>query len=101
MSKQLITLNLSLQYPMNYCYSDEISESLVAIAKDAEIYNHIWNPKKVGVFMSDDLIEPLEKGLVRLKGNSDNTNVYNGFIHFVEGYITFCKEHPGSFVAID
>jgi hypothetical protein len=110
-------------------YSDNITHNLGRMAEEAGIYEALWRPYKLRddfkdielyandeyefeekcVIKASDIIEPLEKGLTKLKEkpeyfkrfNSPNGwGMYGHFVPFVSEYLEACKEYPDSIVYV-
>ncbi len=84
-------------------YSKNITHNLNEMAGEAGIYYCMWQPETLDITKANQLIEPLEKGLEKLKNdpnyykgfNPDNGwGSYEGLVEFVESYLAACKEHP-------
>lgn len=90
-------------------YWANITHNLGAMAKAAEIYQHLWRPDEIGITKAFQLIEPLKEGLKKLKENphqykffnaTNGWGTYEHFIPFVEAYLTACIEFPDATVKI-
>jgi hypothetical protein len=90
-------------------YWANITHNLGKMAKAAGIYQHLWRPEEIGITKASELIEPLTKGLVKLKANPEKYEAYNSpngwgmyehFVPFVEKYLTGCLENPDAFIKI-
>lgn len=88
-------------------YSGNITHNLGGMAEAAGIYMELWRPEEIGISKAQQLIEPLERGLERLKQqpahyrrlNPQNKwGDYEMLVSFVEGYLKACKDHPNSVV---
>ncbi len=80
-----------------------VTHNLTAMAAEAGIYEHIWQPYEVGIKTAGELIEPLTKGLQAMRDDPvrfEKHNPPNGFgsyerfVPWLEKYIDACKEHP-------
>ena len=90
-------------------YDANITHNLGRMADEAGIYKHLWRPEEIGITKAEQLIEPLEAGLLLLKAdpaqfeafNSPNGwGLYKHFVPFVEGYLAACREHPDADVSV-
>lgn len=90
-------------------YWGNITHNLNTMAEKAGIYKELWRPDEIGITKAGQLIEPLEKGLKRLKKNPakfkkyDSPNgwgLYEHFVPFVEKYLSACKENPTAKVSV-
>jgi hypothetical protein len=90
-------------------YSANITHNLGRMAEAAGIYEYLWRPEDVGATTAKDLIEPLRKGLRRLKAapekykqfNAENGwGLYEHFVPFVERYLDACLTYPDAKVRV-
>lgn len=90
-------------------YSANITHNLGDMAEAAGIYRHLWRPEELGITKAHELIEPLIRGLRRLKASPekykayDSPNGYGRYIHFVpfvEAYLQACAENPDADVEV-
>lgn len=91
-------------------YTDNITHNLGLMAEKAEIYKHLWRPEEINIKYAKELIEPLTKGLNKLKSKpeyykkfnaSNGWGLYEHFIPFVENYLNACIKYPNSIINID
>ena len=84
-------------------YENNITHNLGEMAKDAEIYKHLWSPDELNIERAEELIEPLEKGLDLLRSDperfkefnpSNGWGDYEGLVRFVDSYLYACKRFP-------
>ena len=84
-------------------FSYNCTHNLNTMANEAGIYKHLWRPEELGITTAEQLIEPLEQGLQRLKENpqhykkfnpSNGWGSYEGLVSFVEEYLKNCKDYP-------
>jgi len=85
-----------------------VTNNLKDMAKAANIYLHIWRPAEKNVTTAADLIEPFTRGLHQLKSQPkyfkefnppNGWGTYEGFVKFVEDYLTSCRENPKALVS--
>ena len=90
-------------------YDRNITHNLNNMAEWAGIYNHLWRPEEIDIRMASQLIEPLKKGLEKLKENPveakkhnapNGWGLYEHLIPFVEDYIEACEKYPDSNVSV-
>lgn len=90
-------------------FDANITHNLGKMAAEAGIYQYLWRPEELGIFKAEDLIEPLERGLVFLKANRETFEKYNpangwgdydGLVSFVERYLEACLENPDADVRV-
>jgi hypothetical protein len=90
-------------------YSRNITHNLNRMADAAGIYNELWRPDEIGITRASQLIEPLRKGLARLKKDPEHYKRFNpangwgdyhGLVSFVEDYLNECIEHPDAQVEV-
>ena len=91
-------------------YSDNITHNLNIMAEAADIYAYLWYPEEVDVQYAEDLIEPLTKGLAKLKYDPEYYMIFNPkngwgtyerLVEFVENYLIACKEYPNYEIVVD
>jgi len=90
-------------------YGGNITGNLVPMAKAAGIYEHLWNPHKLGITTAEQLIDPLRQALAKLtdapeyfqKYNPSNGwGDYDGFVRFVGEYLDACESNPDAKVHV-
>lgn len=93
----------------NLVYSSNITHNLGQMASAAGIYEYLWRPDEIGVTTASQLIEPLAKGLHRLRTDPehyktfDSPNgwgVYENLVKFVDEYQKACVEYPDATVSV-
>lgn len=86
-----------------------ITHNLGQMADAAGIYNHLWQPDKIGISKARHLINPLKAGLHKLKKNPERYKCYNpengwgkyeDLVEFVEKYIEACEENLDANISI-
>jgi len=91
-------------------YRANITHNLNTMADHAGgLYEHLWRPDECGVTRAGQLIEPLRKGLARLRVDPDyfrKFNPENGWgkyeqlVAFVANYLAACEEFPDAVVEV-
>lgn len=93
----------------NCVHSGNITHNLSRMAKESGLYEVLWRPEEVGVITASDLIEPLSRGLARLKRYPDGYRAlnpengwgdYEGLVQFVENYLKACTRFPAAMVSV-
>lgn len=88
-------------------YESNITHNLNTMAKEASIYEDLWRPEEIGITTARQLIEPLKKGLKKLKEDPEHYKKFdaeNGwgryvdFVSFVEEYLDACIKFPNALV---
>ncbi len=86
-------------------YDDSITHNLGKMAAEAGVYEALWRPEEIGITTAGELIQPLTKGLERLRSDPAHYQKFNpangcssywylvAFV-FVTDYLAACKEHP-------
>ena len=96
-------------YETNDLYWANITHNLNTMANKAGIYEALWRPEEIGKTKAGELIEILEKGLIKLKSRpeyfkqfnaSNGWGMYEHFVPFVEEYLNACKEYPEAIIRI-
>ena len=92
----------------NTVYTANITHNLNRMAAEAGIYEALWRPDEKGIEHAHQLIEPLTKGLEKLKGDpahykqfnaSNGWGLYKHFVPWVERYLEACKQYPSATVS--
>lgn len=90
-------------------YWANITHNLNRMADAAGIYQHLWRPEELSIKKAGELIEPLTNALVDLKSRPDHYKQFNpkngwgdydGFVDWVERYLTACKENPDGDISV-
>ena len=91
-------------------YDANITHNLNTMAKEAGIYEALWNPIENEWFIADDIIDILQNGLAILKAKPDYYKSFNSpngwgtykyFVPFVEKYLNACIKYPDAKISID
>ena len=90
-------------------FSANITHNLNKMADAAGIYKHLWRPEEIGITKAGQLIEPLKKGLAKMKADPEKfekLNASNGwgryceFVPWIEQYLQACIDHPDADVKV-
>lgn len=93
----------------DYYYKDNITHNLNIMAKEADLYNPLWHPEKLGIVKAKDLIDYLREGLHKLKLEPDKYirfnpengwGTYESLVNFVESYLYACYKYPEAEVEV-
>ncbi len=88
-------------------YDSNITHNLGKMAEEAEIYQHLWRPEEINITRAEQLIQPLTKGLFKLKADPDHYQTFNSengwgmyenLVPFVEKYLDACIKYPTAIV---
>jgi len=88
-------------------FDGNITHNLTDIAKEADIYQCLWEPGKLKLKYAKDLIPLLKKGLSKLveepaafrKLNPENGwGNYEMFLKFCTEYLEGCQRFPDSYI---
>lgn len=86
-------------------FQGNITHNLNAMAAEAGVYDVCWRPEENGITKAEQLIEPLKKGLERLKAEperfkalnpSNGWGDYDGLVEWLEAYLAACVENPNA-----
>lgn len=97
------------EYEVDYYYTDNITHNLNIMAKEADLYDPLWHPEKLGIVKAKDLIDYLREGLHKLKLEPDKYiqfnpengwGTYEGLVNFVESYLSACYKYPEAEVEV-
>jgi hypothetical protein len=84
-------------------YTDNITSNLIGMAKKANLYDVLWNPRESGYVKAKDLVDSLQEGLKLLKSNPEiykELNPENGWgtyeqlVNFTQDYLDACLKYP-------
>jgi len=91
-------------------YKTNITHNLTEMADKAGIYKTLWRPEEDKLFIAYQILEPLRRGLARLKEDPEYFKQYNpsngwgsyeGLVKFIEDYIKAIEEHPTAIIEAD
>lgn len=86
-------------------FDRNITHNLAQMANKAGIYEALWHPDKINATYAKDIIDVLEKGLIKLKANpshfkqfnaSNGWGMYKNFVPFVEECLNACRKYPNA-----
>lgn len=98
--------------PVEIFHTKVSANAFGGVARELNIYNHIFNPTAVGVQWAYELINPLSTALKLLEDDqahfieflsedgSDGVVLYKQFINFLENYIKVCTDNQDSNVKV-
>jgi hypothetical protein len=90
-------------------FSNNITHNLGEMAKQANIYHHLWRPEELGIKKAYALIIPLKQALKILRLDPDTYKKFNpengwgsyeGLVEFIEDYYDACVKFPNSNIEI-
>ena len=90
-------------------YEDNTTHNLHRMAKEAGLYQYLWHPREISITRAEQLIEPLEDGLARLRSDPERFRKFNAenghgkfedLVFFVENYLEACKKNPDAMVEV-
>lgn len=88
-------------------FDANITHNLNKMADEAGFYNELWHG--VNVEFAKDLIQPLTKGLKKLKESPDyykqfnagnGWGLYEHFVPWLENLLAACQEYPDAVIAV-
>ena len=88
-------------------YASNITHNLTEMAEAAGIYYALWRPEEKGWINAKDIVEVLEEGLGKLKGDPEKYERYNSpngwgtykhFVPFVQEYLEACRKYPEAYI---
>lgn len=103
------TVALEQSSETNEVYSRNITHNLGQMAVAAGVYKALWRPDENGIETAAQLIEPLTKGLAKLRANPSKFEKYNPangwgnydlLVDFVEDYLNACRRFPHAKVSV-
>lgn len=80
-----------------------ITHNLTGMAAQAGLYDCLWDAQSSGIFKAKDLLEPLRKGLERMKADPERFRRWNppngwgdydAFVVTLQGLLNACERHP-------
>jgi len=90
-------------------FTANITHNLNRMANEAGIYEHLWQPKEIGIRFASELVAPLSKGLQRLKDTpggfrkfnpANGWGTYEGLVSFVDRYLKACVQYPEAEISV-
>lgn len=96
-------------YLVNRVFALGITHNLGPMAKEAGIYQHLWEPQELGISVARDLIVPLAEGLKMLESDpprfealnpGNGWGTYNNLCDFVRDYLAACRMFPDSLIEV-
>lgn len=90
-------------------FDRNITHNLGLMAKEAGIYDALWRPDEHGIELAVQMIEPLTKGLERLKADEahfrqfdapNGWGRYEHLISFTEQVLAACADNPDATVGV-
>lgn len=97
------------EYETDEVFTANITHNLTEMANEAGIYKYLWKPEKLEITKAEELIEPLNQGLHRLKSEpkrykyfnpSNGWGSYEELIRFVSNYLEACRQFPEAKIEI-
>lgn len=90
-------------------YSSNMTHNLGKMAVEAGIYHCVWRPDENGITAASQIVEPLRKGIERLKADpvhfkqfsaSNGWGTYDQFIPWLIEYLNACETYPDAEVSV-
>ncbi len=90
-------------------FEANITHNLVAMAREAGIYEACWRPEEIGITKAAQLIEPLRNGIAQMKADperfkkhnpSNGWGSYERFLPWLEQYLAACEANPDATVSV-
>ena len=84
-------------------FDANITHNLNKMAMEAGIYEYLWRPEEIDVYLAGDIIEPVKIALADMKARPayyqqwDSPNgwgLYKNFVPWIERYLEACIAHP-------
>lgn len=97
------------EYEDSKLFSRNITHNLNKMAKEAGLYDVLWNPESIGITTASQLIPFLEKGIKELIANPDkykafnppnNYGNYDNLIDFCKTVLHNCRENPDAVIEV-
>lgn len=91
-------------------YTGQLSDSLSKMAFEANLYEPLWYPLENKLDLASKLIDPLEKGINKLRASpylykkyapKSSMDSYNTLTFFIGKYLKACKKYPHASVRIE
>jgi hypothetical protein len=79
------------------------------MAKEAGLYDVLWNPESIGITIASQLIPLLEKGIKELIANPDKYKAFNppnkfgsyeNLVDFCNTVLQKCRENPDAVIEV-
>lgn len=90
-------------------YSRNITHNLGEMAREAGVYEYLWQPEKVNIIYATDLVRPLTRGLELLRSDPERFKKFNpkngwgdyeGLVNFVQDYLNACEKYPNATIEV-
>lgn len=110
MSLDIYLIDPTATYNVECLHKFNITHNLGKMAIVAGIYKHLWRPEELNIETANELIEPLEVGLKKLKNHPETFKKYNPengwgtyeiLVKVVENYLEACKNYPKALITTD
>lgn len=108
-----MSLDFYLQYHCDgndiQVFDRGITHNLAKMAKEAGVYEALWEPSTISAVKAEDIIYTLEVGLSKLKRdrkhfekfNAENGwGLYEHFVPFVEDVLNACYKYPSATILV-
>ncbi len=97
------------EYEESKLFSHNITHNLTTMAKEAGLYDVLWNPESIGITTASQLIPLLEKGIKELTANPDKYKAFNppnkfgsyeNLVDFCNTVLQKCRENPDAVIEV-
>jgi len=91
-------------------FEANITHNLSAMANEANIYNHLWHPERIGIKKAGDLIQPLTTGLALMRSDPKRFKAFNAkngwgsykhFVPWIQEYLKACIDFPDADIEVN
>lgn len=91
-------------------YWANFTHNLSRMANEAGFYRELWHPEKVGVKTAGQLVEPLRKGIEKMKADPEHYRqfdaengwgTYDQFLPILEELLEACEKYREAEVEVD
>lgn len=90
-------------------FTSNITHNLGGMARAAGIYDHLWQPQKIGIKRAGELIVPLKMGIELMKSDpqrfkkfdaKNGWGTYEQFLPWIGSYLQACIDNPDADVSV-
>lgn len=90
-------------------FSGNLTHNLTRMASECGLYEAIWRPEEIGAVCARDIVNLLDDGIGKLKGDPDRYKAmnppngwgcYDVLLDFAVQYLKACQDHPYAAISV-
>lgn len=103
-----LDFHLSVVQPCDV-YDANITHNLSRMAREAGVYDCLWEPTESGFTTASQIIAPLEKGIAAMEAEPERFRpldarngwgTYEQFLPWLRNVLAACREHPDATIRV-